>query len=420
MHSPLSPDRAPADFLPDRNQPPLNHAVSTEDAESFWTSGSDAVSAQPATIAHLSMDAAPEVGAPFSSVAPAVGKHAAGCTVDGPASECDYCKPSVETDLAIPATGRGYWIVSDNSGTRVTFFEDGKEAGGGFFPPPDEDGFGGHDEAVEYAESWVSGAAEPSDDSTSDSAVGVDLPGVGHVRAADCPAILPTVVRGRPYVAGEVSERLAAFVSDPPCVTSPGVIGKEVRELIAEIDAAIMRNNEKRDQTERLLTQLLFAARGLAERNVLGQAKKPIDGGLEQVMPAWCTECQMVEHLGKIPHAATCRTGRVLGILEALTSLAVKSDGKETGEEAGCAGDGIRPRGLVQRVCLKCGERGGIWQEELRPASEIQIHLLGLNQLVSDGPGDGETVKLSTHNCGKRKLRGVDALFGGRAKGGAR
>lgn len=50
--------------------------------------------------------------------------------------------------------------------------------------------------------------------------------------------------------------------------------------------------------------------------------------------------------------------------------------------EEGRAGDGIRLRGLKLQTCLQCGERGGVWDAEQRPETEIELGKLGLNQCV--------------------------------------
>lgn len=263
--------------------------------------------------------------------------------------------------------------------------------------------------------------------------VGIDMPEVGHVHSLDCPATarhaathinnadrwlmppfeIPPARSGRgdagadprgqgfragEYLPGHVPEPLRSFISDAACRVSPGVIGKGVRELIAEIDAAIMRNNEKRDEIERLLGQLLFASRDLAERNILGRVEATSAHGDKALTPAWCRECRMTENVGKIPHAASCYTGRVLGLLDALMSLELNSDGKETGEETGRAGDGTRLRGLKERVCLKCGARGGRWMVAEVPAATFDLSQLGLNQL-SGGAFKSDEVAIYTHLC---------------------
>ena len=296
MNCPLSKDQAPADFRPDPEKL-SSPALSMEQAESFWNEGSYVVSAQPGSIAHISMTAAPPREAPFCCV-------------------------------------------------------------------------------------------------------GIDQPGVGHVHEPGCEQAgepKRSVLPGRSYLAGQISDRLAAFVSDPACVTSAGVIGKEVRELIAEIDAAIEHSNAVRDQRERLLIQLLFASRDLAAESISIESSRAV-----------CRCGAIGDTPTRIQHARTCNAHRVQRILSDLFSLDLNPNGKEAAPdgETGCAGDGIRLRGLAERVCLKCGARGGDWHAEKRPAGEIDLSLLGLNQLVSDD-GDGESVTLYTHRCGLRSKGGA-------------
>jgi hypothetical protein len=74
---------------------------------------------------------------------------------------------------------------------------------------------------------------------------------------------------GRGYVAGEVPQPLRGFVGDPACESAPDVFGVHVRELIAEIDGAIDAINARKAHREGLFAQLLFAARNLAEANIV-------------------------------------------------------------------------------------------------------------------------------------------------------
>lgn len=66
---------------------------------------------------------------------------------------------------------------------------------------------------------------------------------------------------------------------------------------------------------------------------------------------------------------------------------------------AGPVGTPVQPKGLADRVCLNCGTRGGIWEMEFRPESEVELAALALNQCVSAGAaGIGHT--RYTHLCG--------------------
>lgn len=347
---------------------------------------------------------------------------------------------------AVPGTqaaaraGRSFEIVPGPEDCWLLYlYEDGREAGAGQFP---EDCYC---DALEAGEEFCA-AADPQPETLEPveteagagpipvwyrkesgyaCCVGIDMPEVGHVHAADCPAMrwnhpcgtdieIPPVRSGREDAGFPIEQKALAgelgAEPQPPgnLASAPAVIGKEVRELIAEIDAAIMRSNEKRDRTERLLTQLLFAARDVADRNILCGSLAPANTAPAAV----CTECHMVEHLGKLTHAGTCCTGRVLGILEALTDVEVNSDGKETGEKVGRAADGILPRGF--KVCMKCGSHSGEWDAETVPENYARVEMLGLNQLMTHGPNGNWNIL--THRC-ESKLRGVDVLFG-MAKGG--
>lgn len=222
---------------------------------------------------------------------------------------------------------------------------------------------------------------------------GVDVPGVGHVRAANIP--------GSAYVEGEVPETLRAFLDDS-------------RRLghAPESEARILRRAS-------LLIRLMFAARDLAELNVTP--------GRHGYLTLWCSECQVKLGGGK-EHAETCRTGRVTAILDELHALdggiakleVHNPDTKEAAadRETGCAGDGIRPRGLAERVCLKCGMTGGMWTAFQRPEAEVELALLGLNQCVS-ASADGKGHVLYTHQCPTGSAAGtmIDELH---QNGGAR
>jgi hypothetical protein len=150
---------------------------------------------------------------------------------------------------------------------------------------------------------------------------------------------------------------------------------------------------------EGMLAQLLFAARDLAEQNILGAGWPAV---VDMPAPAsWCRECQMTERLDRLQHTNTCRTGRVLRIVDELCStLDFKPGGKEaaTGEKTDRAGDGIRLRGLTERVCLKCGAHGGHWIIAEVPAATFDVSQLGLNQLVGNA-WKSDKVTIFTHRC---------------------
>ena len=210
---------------------------------------------------------------------------------------------------------------------------------------------------------------------------GVDVPGVGHAHAPDCQAATVTAMVN---VAG---------LRD---------ISKETRSLIAKLDAALGPIDAWREQRSALLGQLVSAARELAEQNIIGRKLPDTQKTAllhSEFGETWCRECQMNEHLGELPHTATCKTGRLLRVLGELAALSVPRllIRPEQEEEAG---DGTRLRGLKERVCLQCGERGGAWNEEIRPEapqSAAALKALALNQCVGAGFDGGHI--LHTHLC---------------------
>jgi hypothetical protein len=138
---------------------------------------------------------------------------------------------------------------------------------------------------------------------------GIDMPGVGVVRPA---GVSPVELRSRRESAGD-----------------------EVPQMERDPVAGAKVENRRR---ERLISQLIFAARDLAQEQI-----EPTDG----TEPAFCTECIADEVNGAIAHERLCRTGRVLVVIDGLIgTLVSKPDQKEavTDEEAH-AGDGTRPRG---------------------------------------------------------------------------
>ena len=106
----------------------------------------------------------------------------------------------------------------------------------------------------------------------------IDMPGVGAVAARD----LPPIHRGPAPVPFEIAPTLRA-----------------------ELD---------RERREELLSQLLFGARDLAQKEILNWR----GFGLQ------CLECRGTreDHDASIRHKASCRTGRVLRVIDELCSLA--------------------------------------------------------------------------------------------------
>jgi hypothetical protein len=126
---------------------------------------------------------------------------------------------------------------------------------------------------------------------------------------------------GREYVAGEVPQPLRAFVDDAN-------FNPTLRNS-ASCDPGRNFATAQNDR-EGLLAQLMFAARDLAQANLVHFGPK--DGG------SHCCECHMGELHGCIAHTDKCLTGRVLDILDDLVETS----------------NGIRPRELALQAidCL--------------------------------------------------------------------
>jgi hypothetical protein len=136
-----------------------------------------------------------------------------------------------------------------------------------------------------------------------------------------------------------------------------------------------------------LTAQLLFAARELA----WGQRRPAVP---EDNEPPYCAECTRFEIDGELPHESSCRTGRVLKIIDEL----INPNEKEAAPDGGVAqaADGIRLPGLKTRLCLKCGLRDGKWDYEVLGEKNVDLSLCGLNQCVGMESG---TAVLYTHCC---------------------
>jgi len=207
--------------------------------------------------------------------------------------------------------------------------------------------------------------------------VGVDEPGVGWVHSADCvnaggPIARGPIARGRDYAAGEVPERLRDFMDE---------IGSPLEE--------------RKDERDAYLSQLLFAARDLARANVM-RGCGPEDEGT----PLSCRECHFAATSdGRLQHARSCNTGRVFAALAGL--LAMLDDQPAEPDRDFTVLPVEATRGLAERVCLKCGARGGEWRSQLRPECEVELSLLGLNQCVGAGLGWRGAHTLYTHQCEK-------------------
>ncbi len=273
--------------------------------------------------------------------------------------------------------------------------------------------------------------------------VGVDLPGVGLIHAANCPnrAVAERVVdelldgpvsRGSAYRAGEVPSTLRDFVDGVEFTgkycslcgakrLSSGVCSQPHNPRgfqgcwDPQHDLRVEQNARRAALRDGLLGQLLFAARALAQRNLADLDVTTMVDKAEKRLVV-CRECGA---MGNEPHQSTCCTDRVLGLIGKISATPTaepndsKSSEKEKAPEGETAGadDGIRARGLAERVCLKCGSRTGVWIAEVKPESEVWLHDLALNQCVGSAGIDGGHV-LYTHQCTSLAHRGINALFG--------
>jgi hypothetical protein len=145
---------------------------------------------------------------------------------------------------------------------------------------------------------------------------------------------------------------------------------------------------------------LLFAARILADANIVKDLRD--DGAHLLGAPLSCRECHFgATSDGVLHHATSCNTGRVLDLVAELIAFPdSKSSKKEVAPAGGIArtDDGIRGRGLKERVCLKCGGHGGVWQIAEVPAATFDLSQLGINQLVGTA-WRGVDVAIFTHDC---------------------
>jgi hypothetical protein len=163
---------------------------------------------------------------------------------------------------------------------------------------------------------------------------GIDLPGLGREHCSDCPN------GGRPRIDLE-----------------------NVLKLEHDLQIA----------------QLIFAARKVAERNLRPHFPSNL---------MVCYECAGTGRDCKsVKHSNGCWTGRVLSVIDALLDT----------DEDSAALDGAQPRGLNQRVCLRCGQSGGLWGAEPWAVPQ-DLSLLGLNQVIGPGAVEGEKI-IFTHCC---------------------
>jgi hypothetical protein len=142
-----------------------------------------------------------------------------------------------------------------------------------------------------------------------DRACAIDVPAVGLTPASQLPSLdaCAPPTDGSPF-----PETLKTVIDLAP------VDGFDVR--LSANDVLEMRAFDRRDrERNRHLSQLIFAARDLAESRIMRAWKCD---GAELVTPSWCRECHHNEMLGSIVHASDCKTGRVLDILLQLVQTA--------------------------------------------------------------------------------------------------
>jgi hypothetical protein len=219
--------------------------------------------------------------------------------------------------------------------------------------------------------------------------VGQDVPGVGWQHTPGCPAAVCPICQAPLDAAGFCSGNTLNFG------TSSGQIFDdqgEARKFYA------CRNDS-------LFWDLLRAAQALALTNICA------GNGV-----AICHECYAVgDSAGPVLHAITCNTGKVLSLVTAITNMAVAQPSIPQREETAPAGEddhsgtGMGLRGLQERVCLKCGKRGGLWTAELKPEAEVWVADLALNQCVGMA-ADGHGHILYTHLCQVDSARQGGAL----------
>jgi hypothetical protein len=149
-----------------------------------------------------------------------------------------------------------------------------------------------------------------------------DSPSPGRARAASKSAHLgPCIMVDVPAVGMTPSDQLPSL---EPAL--PGRLPAPLDRFVASLcpddmivrmtpeDISDMRAWERADRERtRLLAQLLFAARDLAESRIVHAP------ALAASLAPWCAECWEREVTGVIAHRTTCKTGRVLSVLHELT-----------------------------------------------------------------------------------------------------
>lgn len=213
--------------------------------------------------------------------------------------------------------------------------------------------------------------------------VGIDLPGVGVIRSAEVSSDLA----GREAVDG-IGERSP----DPVDVAFEALLKSGLKEIfitpagveaLSDIAAGV-EPEPPAERRERLFSQLVFAAKALADAQIEPATESE---------PAFCVECVKDAYdRGAIAHEDTCRTGRVNDVIRQL--IATLRVQPEEAKPTGCPGES--PAFPSSLLCFACGVRGGEWSRG------VEIHPDGLipeanRRVAVDAANTGRY--LFTHHC---------------------
>lgn len=196
----------------------------------------------------------------------------------------------------------------------------------------------------------LSGRSEAREAPAVSCCVGADMPGVGHLHSAGCAHQGSPVRSGREYVAGEGPQPLRSFIGDDypeaprTVLRGPGYVAGAVPQPLRDLVDGHLRSDEL-DERDRLVIRLIFAARRLASAQI--RYRDSLFGKNAAVI---CSACNSEQVPDQPPvHQAFCLAGEILHILGQLeasvASLQSRKEAAPSGE-MGCAGDGIRPRGI--------------------------------------------------------------------------
>ncbi|MDR3741628.1 MAG: hypothetical protein P4L40_21625 [Terracidiphilus sp.] len=232
----------------------------------------------------------------------------------------------------------------------------------------------------------------------------VDVPGLGPCEmfptgdssVAELRPVRPVRLVGADLRPGEVPEPLLSMVE--------GTATFQPQPL----EAGDVDDSEQ----NRLIVKLLFAAKHLTEacRHAMPVIGQPIDLACD-----YCDARQPVLPRVEFRHERGCPVGGVEAAIENLFAYqqrcaAESVQSNPTGRErvtaragnlntAGPAGTPAQPKGLADRVCLKCGTRGGIWKSRLVSQAEFELSVLALNECASRYPTPSDMRIIYTHCC---------------------